>query len=164
MTLLDRAKELTPRNKDNGFDEDKLIGTLKSLILIDIDYEKERRAKEIINVACKPGSSEPDGQLFLPGLKEYDYEPSRLIRDDNGHIIENALARLSYKQAQLRRSKENLDKAAMRHAQNVEETKLFTEWLRAKDLAGLSTIDLTWGDFVKETGYHRHCPRDEAAE
>jgi hypothetical protein len=85
--LLAKAKLKTERREDGEFDEEDLKANLAKLRPpINLDEENLKWAKDVIDHETKPRTTKPTGQLRLPGLELYDYEPDRLIRNDNGRV------------------------------------------------------------------------------
>lgn len=151
--LLDKAQEITKQNRDGGFPEIDLLTALKGLITIDVDAEAWRKAKSIIDNATKPGSTEEtDQQLRLPGLEPYYYEPSRLIRDGNGNIIQQDKATPPYKLAELARATKHLNEATEWAKRKRKETEEYIRWDTEQRKKGRSE-NLTFGDFVREAGF-----------
>ena len=82
--LLIKAKRHTKRQPNGDFVEEDLHANVKKLIDIDVDQAKDRLAKAIIDSETRPGSTDSVGSLWLPTMEPYDYEPERLIRNDEG--------------------------------------------------------------------------------
>lgn len=151
--LLAKAQEQTKTNEDGGFNEIDLLTNLKALITIDADAEAWRKAKSIINHATKPDTTEDTGQqLRLPGLEPYSYEPSRLIRDDDGRIISQDKATPAYKLAELARATKHLHEVTEWARRKRKETQEYIRWETGQRKKG-RTENLTFGDFVREAGF-----------
>jgi hypothetical protein len=148
--LLDEALAKVKRLKDNGANEEDLIAVLIDAIVIDVAEEKRRRAKEIIDRGTKPKGSPPHGQLALPGIDPYPWEPKRLIRDDKGRIIEQENATLPYKTAETQRSGKHVEEAVRWNIRRTTETGLYAEWVVAQITKGRKKREITFGNFVVE--------------
>jgi hypothetical protein len=155
--LIEEAKAKVPRDIEQGMQEAALEQALATLITVDLDRERLRRAKEIISNKAKPGGVDPAGaaQLFLPGLDPYFYEPDRLVRDDAGRIIENYKATIKFKQADARRARDHAADAQKWASRKTEESEIQSAWATEQALKGRPALDLTWGNCVAETGLLR---------
>jgi hypothetical protein len=149
--LLAKAKTLIKRQRDGRFKEPDLIAALKTLITIDVEEELDRRAKAIIDTETKPGSTKPTGQLRLPTLEFYDYEPDRLIRNDNGDMIEQDRAPVDFKFAESARAAKHVREAIEWDERKRKETEMFAAWVIEQQTNG-RTKKLTFGDFIRESG------------
>jgi len=106
MSYYDQAILNVKRAPDGSYREIDLLEELAKLLPIDLAREKLKKAKKLIDNLAKPGSTEPDGQLSLPGLNPYDYEPDRLVRDNSGNIVENSKATPPFKTAEAQRARD----------------------------------------------------------
>jgi hypothetical protein len=111
--LLEKAQIQTKRNPDGGWDVAELLETLAALIVVDSDSEKFRIANEILDDAGKPGGTPSCGQLCLPGLEPFPYEPDCMIKDDEGHVIKLRDALPNYLAADARRAQAYAREAAI---------------------------------------------------
>jgi len=148
--LFAKAAQQTKRQNNGHFHEDDLLANLASLIIIDPAEERMRRAKAIIDNLTKPGGTEPTGQLHLPGFDFYDYEPERLVRDDNGNVIEQDRALYRFKIIEAKRARKHAHEANQWAERKAEESEAFTLWVMARRDEGRTT-NLTFGDFVRES-------------
>lgn len=149
--LVQAALEKVERLRDQGIMEDKLVAVVAEAIHINVDEEKLRRAKDLIDRRTKPKSTETSGQLLLPGLEAYAYEPDRLIRDDAGRIIEQKKATPPYKHAEARRANKHLEEVAVWARIKNEESNQFSEWAYNQIRAGRKQREIVWGTFIIET-------------
>lgn len=139
------------RLRDGGVDEQTLIETLAKEIIIDVAEEKIRRAKDLIDRQTKPNSTEPLGQLELPGISQpYPYEPERLIRDDLGKIIEQRRATPPYKRAEAQRASKHAEEAAFHSRIKNEEAGQFSQWAIEQIKKGRKQ-GIVWQNFIIET-------------
>lgn len=152
--LLERAKLKTPRLPDGSFAEDTLEDSLVGLIELD-ESDKRRMAKAIIDSQCTVGQTPFDGQLSLPGFPEYPYEPERMVRDDDGKIIEQDKAYLRFKFAEHKRSRQNATAAVDSSNRKAEEVEIFAKWTVEQTALGRPQNELTWGNCVRELGLRR---------
>lgn len=152
--LVAEAKARVARDKEQGMQEVELEQVLASLIEIDTNKEKLRRAKDIIANQKKHGSIDPATatQLVLPLGDSYAYEPDRLVSDGAGRIIENCKATIRFKQADARRSREKVAEQQIWASRKTEESEIFSAWATEQALKGRPALDLTWGNCVAETG------------
>jgi hypothetical protein len=148
--LLENAKKQTARDSDGKLDEEDLKANLKKLIVIDPDEEKDRIARTIIDSETKPGSTPPTGQLHLPTMELYDYEPDRLIRDDNGKIIEQDKAPVDSKDAEARRARKHAHESMQWADRKTEEATGHSHWVIEKQREGRKK-NLNFGDFIRES-------------
>lgn len=151
--LLERAKAATSRAKDGSFNEDELEQALAAIVPFDVDKERLNKARSIIDRNKRPGSTQPAGQLILPGFnKTCDYEPDRLISDDSRNIVEHFRAAPRFAVAEVRRAQENVDRTVEQLRRKSAENAVFQGWALEQALAGRPEADLTWGNCVEEKG------------
>lgn len=160
--LLEKAKLLTSRQKDGGFIRDDLLVALKSLIIIDVEAAKDREARAIFDQETRKGTTDVTGNLWLDGMNPYGYEPDRLVQDDDGHVIEQDKALISYKFAEDRRSAKHVKEVVEWNHRTHTETLLFGQWVFEQQQKGRFE-DLTFGNFVRETGLFRPFEETTAA-
>lgn len=139
------------RNDDGSVDEKTLLDEIAKLLDFDPDAERRNKAARVVRRHKMPGFGYRHGQLTLFGLT-YGYEPERLIADADGRIVEQARARVEFKQAEALRARE----AAFKHQQwadrKANEHKVFADWTLRESLAGRPVSELTFDVFVRETG------------
>jgi hypothetical protein len=148
--IYNRAITKVNRARDKSFLETDLENALADLIEVDVAKERRRRAKEIISGRAKSGATDPAGQLTLPGLDKYFYEPERLVRDDVGHVVENRHSTPNYKLAEARRARDHLQEAHVRSNQKSAEAELFAAWAMDQMTKGRPLLDLTWETCITE--------------
>lgn len=148
--LLERAKKLTKRQESGQFVEVELLANLEKLIVVDVGAEQKRIAKEILDSETKPGATSPIGQLKLPGMELYDYEPWRMIRNDTGDIIEQDRSGIDFKSAEARRARKHAREAEVWADRKVEEETGYAKWIIEQQRKG-RTKKLTFGDYVRES-------------
>jgi hypothetical protein len=149
-----KAETKVKRAQDKSMVEADLENALADLIQIDVEKERHRRAKEIIANRARPGATEPEGQLLLPGVSDaYDWEPKRLVRDDVGRVVENYAASIAFKAAESRRAHDHARDAQVQADRKAKETERFAVWATQQALAGRPALDLTWGNCVKENDF-----------
>lgn len=140
------------RNSDGTIVEESLVDIVAHAI--DFDPEKERLglAQRIVSRRKKPGMTAPAGKVALPGLGLREYEPERLVADDDGNLIENSKATARHKRAEARRSAANADRANERAEQDKAEADLIDAWTHDQQAAGRDPRELTFGACVAELG------------
>lgn len=140
-----------PRDDDGNVAEDVLVKVLAAGIDIDIDRERQRRAKALISRASRPGSTDPAGQLQM--FDTYPYEPLRLVRDDNGNVVEQHRAQPDMKAAEARRARLNVQRAQVHAERKTVEAEEHSKWVLEQVRSGVTDkTELTFDAFVKSTG------------
>lgn len=138
----------------NGVDNKELIDKIESLIAFDPVKERRKKAIRLFRKRTKPNNSEPDGQLWIPGLeKPYAYEPNRLILDGQGHAVEQDKATFPFKSAHFDRTEANFVKQQAIYFRDRRELEMFGEWVRDEIIKGRPPSETTLGNFVRETGF-----------
>jgi hypothetical protein len=142
-----------PRNPDGGVSEEYLVETVAHVI--DFDPEKERRglAQRIVSRRKRPGQTDPAGKVCIPGLEAYEFEPDRLIADEDGNVVENSRALIAHKRAEARRAGLAADRAAERLLREQGEADAFGEWTAAEVAKGRDQRTLTFGEYLREGGF-----------
>lgn len=148
-----RALRSAPRDADGAADEKLLVDLVADLIAFDVDKERHARAKRAIAQQRKPGATNADGQLQFPGFESYDYEPERLVLDDDGAIIENRNAKLQHKGAEARRTRQHAQRALVHADRREQEAARYAAYLVERAANGLS-INVTFGEFVDAAQIH----------
>lgn len=146
----EKALQDVERDPNGGIDEKKLIDILVEFLDFDVD-EKRKKAERIIHGRRKPGSTQPHGQLTIPGFDAYAYEPNRLIADNDGHVIEQFKAPVTYKQAQATRTRVTARRWADSADRAQEEATGFSNWVIAGLESGRKAADLTFSHFIRAT-------------
>lgn len=151
--LLEDAKAKTKRAEDGSFNEEELATSLAQLVPFDVDRERLRKAREIIERSKRPGSTEAEGQLNLPGFnRPVAHEPNRMVSDEQGNIIESVRQLPHFMAASLIREQENVERAVEQMRVTAAKNKVFQDWALQQALAGRPALDLTWGNCARETG------------
>jgi molecular chaperone GrpE (heat shock protein) len=147
---LEAALLAAPRDDDGNVDVDVLIKMIAD-VLDDPDVEavKLAAAKQIVKQRQSPGSTEADGVLQL--FDTYPYEPSRLVADDQGHVIEQDLAKPTAKQAEARRAQRNAENVQRHARRKVEEASRYSDWMSEELRSGAPWASITFGRFVRDT-------------
>jgi hypothetical protein len=149
---VDRALSTVPRNPDGSADEKTLIDEIMALLDFDPEQELRNKATRALDRRKKPGASEPDGQITIPGLGTYGYEPDRLVADNDDHVVEQAKARPNFKEAEAARARKNARQQQIWADRKTEESALFAEWSLKELAAGRDLAKITFDPFVRETG------------
>jgi hypothetical protein len=149
-----------PRNDDGSVDEKSLIDGIAELI--DFDEATERRNKAVATVKRqrKPGTTAPEGQLVLPGIEPYAYEPERLVADNAGHVIEQKKAPVTFKQAEAERARANADRQSGAANRKEKEAREYARWVIEQATEGRDIRGLGFDDFIHDAGLWRPGPAD----
>lgn len=140
------------RNSDGTIVEKSLVEIVAHAIDFDPEQQRLGLAQRIVSRRKKPGMTAPAGKVTLPGLGLREYEPERLVADDDGNLIENARATVQHKKAEARRSALNADRATERAEQDKAEADLIDTWTKEQRQAGRDERELTFGVCVAEMG------------
>jgi hypothetical protein len=140
------------RNTDGTIVERSLVEIVAHAIDFDADKERLGLAQRIVSRRKKPGQTAPAGKVALPGLGLREYEPERLVADDDGNLIENSRATVKHKQAEARRSAANADRAHERAEQDRAEAELIEAWAKEQQRAGRVERELVFGACLAELG------------
>lgn len=140
------------RNPDGTIIESSLVDIVAHAIDFDPDKERLGLAQRIVSRRKKPGQTAPAGKVTLPGLGLREYEPDRLVADDDGNLIENSRATVQHKKAEARRSSANADRANERADQDRSEAALIETWAAEQQRAGRDERELTFGACLDELG------------
>lgn len=146
------ALKNAPRNEDGQAVEQSLVDIVERVIDFDPAEERRRKAQRVVSARKKPGQTAPAGKVMLPGLGSFEYEPDRLVADDDGNVIENSQALARHKRAEARRSSMNADRARDRAVQDQVEAELLEAWSAEQQAAGRAPGELTFGVYLAETG------------
>jgi hypothetical protein len=165
IELVRKAKlNLVRDPESNAVPKDELIAEISRLMPFDVDKERTRKAKRIVNNLERPGKTPANGSLWLPGFEPAPYEPERLISDGKGNTVERDLAVPSFMAAALTRSAENLSRVTAAHQRLIAENDPFVVWAADQLLVGRANKDINSGNFVREKGYWRADPVDPIAD
>jgi len=149
---VDAALQKVERTDDGGADIKAIIDLIVEEIEFDETKARRQKAVQAFKARCKPGSTEPEGQLILPGLEPYGYEPQRLIADNEGHVIEQARAKPYYKNAEAARARDNARKATVWADRKTNESAGYSDWTIEQLGTGRPIDEITFDVFVRETG------------
>lgn len=138
------------RDPDGAVDEEQLIAIVKAFLDFDVDAERDKAARRIVARRRRPGQTPADGQLVLDGLDAYAYEPTRLVADDKGRLIENAKASPDFKAAEDRRAQEDIKRALLRGDRAHREYVEFAQWALEQLSAGRPREQITWENCIAE--------------
>lgn len=85
-------------------------------------------------------------------MEPYGYEPRRLVADNDGHVIEQAKAKLRYKAAEAERAREAARRqTAWADRKSTEEAHM-GQWAYEQLTSGRPEAELVFGAFVHEAG------------
>lgn len=148
--LVAKGMAELPRNGDDQVDADGLAAWIASrLPPLDVDAMQLRKAVSMIARKRRPGVTEPDGTLHLPGIDPYDYEPDRLVLSDDDGVVENHRAKPAAKSAEARRAMENLRRIADHASRRQAESAAYGDWALDQARAGVEWVDISFGRFVE---------------
>lgn len=150
---VDAALEELPRNDDGGIDEKALIDAVAELIDFNEQQERINKATRAVKRRRKPGSSPPEGQICLPGMEPYGYEPERLVADNEGHVVEQRTCRPNYKRAEAERSRNVARRHQIWASRKTEESEAYAAWTIEQLASGRRHGEITFDAFLHETGY-----------
>lgn len=147
---IDLALKTVPRNEDGMVDWKLVLDEVARLIDFDATQERRNKASRGLKRRCKPGSTLPVGQLCLPGLAPYAYEPDRLVADNEGHIVEQKASRPTAKAAEAERTRVAARRATAWADRKTQESALFAAWAIVQLQNGRRIADITFDAFVRE--------------
>lgn len=148
---VDAALKLAERNDAGAVDQKKLIEAVAELIDFDADGERRQKAQRAVNRRRKPGSTAALGQLAIPGLGSYAYEPDRLVADNAGHLVEQDRALVDFKQAEADRARDNARRQQVTADRKTSESEGHAIWVIAQIQAGRPMKELTFGAYIRDT-------------
>lgn len=141
------------RNAEGGVSEEALVDIVERMVDFDADKERRGYAQRIVSRRKRPGQTDPAGKVCIPGLEAYEFEPDRLVADDDGNVVENARALATHKQAEARRAGVAAERAAERKHREQREADELSEWTVAEQAKGRHPRELTFGAFLTEHGF-----------
>lgn len=142
-----------PRKTDGSISEEVLVGIVARAIDFDPDKERLGLAQRVVSRRKRPGQTEPAGKVCIPGLEEYEFEPDRLVADEDGNVVENARALAAHKKAEARRAELAAERATERLRREQGEADAFGDWSADQVTAGRDPRSLTFEAFLREHGY-----------
>lgn len=147
---IDAALKLAERDGNGAVDQKKLIDAVAELIEFDADDERRQKAHRAVARRRKPGSTAAVGQLAIPGLGSYAYEPHRLVADDNGHVVEQDRALVAFKQAEAERARDNARRQQVTADRKTSESEGHAIWAIEQLQRGRPMRELTFGAYIRE--------------
>lgn len=142
-----------PRNTDGGVSEEMLVDMVERVIDFDADKERRGYAQRVVSRRKRPGQTEPAGKVCIPGLEAYEFEPDRLVADDDGNVVENARALTVHKRAEARRATLAAERAADRMRREQREADELGDWSETESVKGRDPRTLTFEAFLREQGF-----------
>jgi len=142
-----------PRNTDGSVREESLVEIVARAIDFDPDKERLGLAQRVVSRRKRPGQTEPAGKVCIPGLEAYEFEPDRLVADENGNVVENARALAAHKKAEARRAEMAAERATERLRREQGEADAFGDWSVAESAKGRDPRVLTFEAFLREQGF-----------
>jgi hypothetical protein len=165
--LLRLAIEDIQRNKKtNRLRVRDLEEALATRIPIDVPTEQLLRAKAIIKAHSSKRLSQLFGQLaFEDNGVRWGYAPDLLIKTDDGEeIVEQDNATLEVKFAQWKRSRKNSEASVISSNRIGDETQRFAEWVMPERAKGRPEEQITFGNFIRESGAWSPSPEQDQKE
>jgi hypothetical protein len=155
IETINRAKAMMSPNPDGGYAEDVLLEKLIEILPFDVDGARRKQAQALVNAVTRPGGTEPNGQIALPGFDAFDYEPGRLVRDNSGNLYECDVAPLTAIMAESGRARDHANAAL--HWSNIKsiEAEIFAAWVVEELTKGRPSAELTFGACLREKGHWR---------
>lgn len=156
--IFEEAYEACPRNEDGSVDEEALIAAVESRILVDEASARREKAVRLVKRSSKPGGTQPRGQLTLPGVAPYPYEPNRILKGPKvdgspDRVIKQDEATTVFKDAQIERERENAQKVLNRLTRDEAEGKGFKAYVQSERKRGNKNwSSITFGDYVRAKG------------
>jgi hypothetical protein len=156
--IVEEALASCPKNPDGSVDWRVLREHVKKLIKIDAESALNEKADRLIKRNTKPGGTQAKGQLTLPGIEPYPYEPNRLIKGpakDDGEepVIIQDEAPQKFKVSQFDREMDNMRKVLKRISYTSAEVKGFNDYLESERKSGNNEwASITFGDYLRKTG------------
>lgn len=142
-----------PRKTDGSISEEVLVGIVARAIDFDPDKERLGLAQRVVSRRKRPGQTDPTGKVCIPGLEEHEFEPDRLVADEDGNVVENARALAAHKKAEARRAELAAERATERLRREQGEADAFGDWSVDQVAAGRDPRSLTFEVFLREQGY-----------
>lgn len=150
--LYAKAKAMAKQKKDRSVTEAEVFRELKKIVPFNEDAMREHEAKRVIDAVCKAVPGEIFGQLYFDGFDPWDYDPERIIRSDDGDLIENRLATIRFKVADAQRSNKHADDALASSRRKQHEANVFMRWTVEQLTAGANPETLTWEACLESLG------------
>jgi hypothetical protein len=156
--IVEEALASCPKNPDGSVDWSVLREHVKKLIKIDAESALNEKADRLITRNTKPGGTQAKGQLTLPGIAPYPYEPNRLIKgpakdDGEDPVIAQDEAPQKFKVSQLDREMDNMRKVLRRVGCTSAEVQGFNDYVEAERKSGNSDwARITFGDYLRAKG------------
>lgn len=136
--------------------EEMMQVIIANLPPIDIDQMQRQRAKKIHETWEKTGGTKESGQIWLPGLDPVAHEPHQILMSaDGSHAIEKEHATVDHFITKQEKREENLKRQAKVVDYGRAELAHFQRWQNEQIASGRPTLDLTWGNCIRETGILR---------
>lgn len=146
------------RRIDGDFDHKKLVDLMVGeLDSPDVEEMNLNRARAYIKRQTEPAKSTAGltDQLVLDlddGKSVFPYEPRRLLKDSDDHLIELSKAKPQHLGAHVARSGKNLERIVRRHRHDSELSSRYSEWAIEQLRAGAKWSDTTFDHFVRAEG------------
>jgi hypothetical protein len=154
--LIDEGLATLPRDGDGAVERASLREYVAERMPFDEDHERLNRAERAIAARQRPGSAPVDGQLRFEGMEPYAYEPQRLVEGPGKEVVENRLAKPSFKSAEADRTMINAQRALRQAQRRQQEASNYGNWVIDRVRDGDPWVTITFGRFVQESGVHEN--------
>lgn len=161
--LIRRAFEATPAATDDADDRDEkpLIDAIVDLALADLAESTEELARLYVEAeatrhvkrARRPGNTSAAGQLCNADGETYDWEPYRLLADDDARVVQQQDSILRHRLAERRRQRKSIADDQRQLDRRQSEDDAYTSWREERIIAGAPPRTLTFGAFVRDAGW-----------
>ena len=159
--IFEEAYAACPRNEDGSVNEDALIAAIEARIFVDEESARREKAIRLVKRSAKPGGTQSKGQLTLPGMASYPYEPNRILKGaaiegSPDRVIKQDEATVVFKVAQIDRGRENAAKVLSRLARDEAEVNGYKDYVQSERKGGNKKWSaITFGDYVRAKGLWR---------
>jgi hypothetical protein len=154
METVDRAIAAVQHKPDGSFNDEEVLAVLETLVPYDEKAARRTKAKAYYRMAHHHIDDLGHGQLFLPGLGPYNYERNKLISNaECTDSIRQHESTLPYKIAERNRVRLNADFVNLRLEQRNKEVEEFQKWVAQEAVRGRRLTELTFDNFVHESGF-----------
>jgi hypothetical protein len=158
--MYDRAVAPLKRNPDGSYVEEEVQEALAAIIRAKTDPEvliKHKVRAVLAKLSQQPGEGEEDddagpySQLSLFG-DAWSFDPTRLVKDSRGNIIDYDQATLPFILADLARSSQNMLRISTWQNRKSQLALHYQAWVQSQIDAGIDPRTLTLGKCIRETG------------
>lgn len=166
LNIFQKAYKTVPRDSLGRMTNEDFEAELDRYYLFDVAAERKRGIRRLARAAQKPGATAPNGyiQMDIFGGDTSAYYDSQLIADSDGLLIEQDKALYDTKKAQLERHKVNKDNVVKKYQAEEKMVGEFGSWSEKQSKSGRPMVQLTFGNFIRETGYWAPAAKQDVSE